>query len=278
MLEGQDHQDWHRSPFLRYYEHKFPDVYDEVDLRLHPRRKSKQPKAAPAIVPIMSQQQQERMPNTSVRAQRLTRRTGHDVPSTPKPASKEVLEGETSADESYDSDGKMIQAGTKRKSKSILRPKGSKVSKKVAKRRQSLAAAVDQSEEDAAGSDIDTEQPEVSPLAAVTQRELPYRRYQPPAKAAEVKMVAYDLPSGKPQGPGDLWTCTFENCNHRVHQGSKPKGKAQIKAHFHEHARSAQERIDLALLESRPYLPVSNLVRRIQLAQSNVKNLAQPVQ
>ena len=273
MLEGQDNQDWYRSPFLRYYKHNFPvsfphgcriivaygtiqDIYDEIDLRLHPRRKPRQRKAAPAVVPIIPQQKQEGMTDKSVRAHRSNRRTGHDVPSTPKPASKEVLEGETSADESYDSDGKVIQAGTKRKSKSILRPKGSKVSKKVAKRRKSLSAVADRSEEDNAASDISMEQPEVSPLAAATQRELPYRHYQPPSKAPEVKMIAYDIPSDRPQGPGDLWTCTFENCNHRVYQGSKPKGKAQIKAHFHEHARSAQEKIDLALLESRPYLPV----------------------
>ena len=77
-----------------------------------------------------------------------------------------------------------------------------------------------------------------------------------PQKYLELKVVDYDLPSGEPQGPGDLWTCTFESCFHRVHEASKLDGKARIMEHFKTHATQAREKIDLALNESRPYLPV----------------------
>ena len=149
----------------------------------------------------------------------------------------------------------VIEAGTKRKSRSILQPKGSKFSRKAASRRQNQASVAD--EPGAATSDQDDEvaPPEVSPLAAVSQREI-LHPYPPPRKTFELEMVVCDIPSDQPQGPGDLWTCQFENCNQRVHEASKPKGKAQIKSHFQEHARRAQEKIDLALAESRPYLPV----------------------
>ena len=77
-----------------------------------------------------------------------------------------------------------------------------------------------------------------------------------PRKYLELRVVEYDLPSTEPQGPGDLWTCTFESCFHRIHGASKSDGKARVIEHFETHATQAQEKIDLALNESRPYLPV----------------------
>lgn len=174
---------------------------------------------------------------------------------------------DTSGDEEHDGNGNLIRAGTKRKSKSILRPKGSKFSKKNAGRRPSLPTLVGDIERLNSISDSEDEVSEASPLAAVATRESPpgfprealressYPCYEP-RKFKEVKMVSYDVPSDQPQGPGDLWTCAFENCNRRVHEASKPKGKAQIREHFQDHARQAQEKIDLALSEARPYLPV----------------------
>ncbi|KAL8706865.1 MAG: hypothetical protein Q9201_000134 [Fulgogasparrea decipioides] len=261
MLEGQDDQDWHRSPFLRYYKRHFPEIYDEVDTRLHPGRQSKQAKVnsnptqattykkqVPMVPPI-------RKSNSQVSGQRPGRQTRSNAPRTPAQTSRQGRMDDTSDDESYDSNGKVIEAGTKRKSKSILQPKGSKFSKKAAGRRQGLPPTTDGADEASPGSDDKIEPPEISPLAAMALRETPYQP-QLPRKVAEVKMVSYDIPTEQPQGPGDLWNCTFENCNHRVHEGSKPKGKSQIKDHFQEHARKAQEKIDLALSESRPYLPV----------------------
>lgn len=149
----------------------------------------------------------------------------------------------------------VIEAGTKRKSRSILQPKGSKFSKKAASRRQNLDSVADEPGDATSDQDDEVAPPEVSPLAAASQRGPP-PQYHPPRNTIELEMVVCDIPSDQPQGPGDLWTCQFENCNQRVHEASKPKGKAQIKSHFQQHARRAQEKIDLALAESRPYLPV----------------------
>ncbi|KAI4233944.1 MAG: hypothetical protein LQ349_004091 [Xanthoria aureola] len=262
MLEGQDNQDWSTSLMLRYYKHHFEDIYEEVVNRLHPQRQLKQAKAKPQIVQTNIQRKQAavaRVPDNSNRQAITGRprrcRPAPEIPRTPKQPRIPSGDTDTSGDEEYDSSGMVIEAGTKRKSRSILQPKGSKFSRKAASRRQNQASVAD--EPGAATSDQDDEvaPPEVSPLAAVSQREI-LHPYPPPRKTVELEMVVCDIPSDQPQGPGDLWTCQFENCNQRVHEASKPKGKAQIKSHFQEHARRAQEKIDLALAESRPYLPV----------------------
>lgn len=167
---------------------------------------------------------------------------------------------DTSGDEVYDKDGSPIehrQGAHKRKSTSILQPKGSKFSKKAANRRRSPDAAdVDNAQVSEGNSSGEDPLPrEVSPLAAVSRRDVPQpnllaHRYD------EIKVIPHEIPTDQPQGPGDLWTCPFENCEQRVHQGSEPKGQAKIKEHFQLHAQQAQEKIDLALKESRPYLPV----------------------
>ena len=82
-----------------------------------------------------------------------------------------------------------------------------------------------------------------------------YHTYYP-GKYHGIKVVKYDVPSNRPQGPGDLWTCTFKACGHRVHEGSTANGSERIKAHLETHTHQAQEKIDLAYKESRPYLPV----------------------
>ena len=77
-----------------------------------------------------------------------------------------------------------------------------------------------------------------------------------PRKYTEVRVVEYKFPSAEPQGPGDLWTCSFESCRHRVHAASTVDGKAKVNEHLTMHVDSVQAKIDLALQESRPYLPV----------------------
>ncbi|KAL8830350.1 MAG: hypothetical protein Q9170_005763, partial [Blastenia crenularia] len=193
--------------------------------------------------------------NHHVTTHRTRRHTRDELPRTPHQSYARTKETDTSGDEESDINGKMIRAGTKRKSKSILQPKGSKIAKKAASRRQSLPAVMDENED--CGTDLDNKDPlrEPSPLATVAPREYLYPHYVP-RKITEVRMVSYDIPSDQPQGPGNLWTCAFEDCSHRVHEASKSKGKAQIKKHFQLHARRAQEKVDLALSESRPYLPV----------------------
>ncbi|KAI4214104.1 MAG: hypothetical protein LQ351_003189 [Letrouitia transgressa] len=202
------------------------------------------------------------------------RKVGGGGPQTPVKPSPQLEMEDTSGDEVYDKDGSPIehrQGAHKRKSTSILQPKGSKFSKKAANRRRSPDAAdVDNAQVSEGNSSGEDPLPrEVSPLAAVSRRDVPQpnllaHRYD------EIKVIPHEIPTDQPQGPGDLWTCPFENCEQRVHQGSEPKGQAKIKEHFQLHAQQAQEKIDLALKESRPYLPVSNLVRRIQQIQSSI--------
>ncbi|KAL8722948.1 MAG: hypothetical protein Q9225_000640 [Loekoesia sp. 1 TL-2023] len=221
----------------------------------------KHAKAKDPVKPATTRQKKEPMARTRAEqdchtnTHRTRRHVRDEVPRTPHQTNGYTNDTDTSGDEEYGADGKVVRPGVKRKSKSILQPKGSKFSKKTAGRRQSLPATTDGKEEANAESIDEDELPEPSPLAAVAPREPLYPNYLP-SKVPELKMVSYDIPSDQPQGPGDLWTCTFENCNHRVHEASKSKGKAQIKEHFREHARQAQEKIDLALTESRPYLPV----------------------
>ncbi|KAL8675016.1 MAG: hypothetical protein Q9168_000611 [Polycauliona sp. 1 TL-2023] len=283
MLEGQDNQDWSNSVMLRYFKHHFEDIYDEVEARLHPQRHSKQAKTKPQVAETNNSRKQASMGREadSSRRQiytgRSTRRhPAPEIPKTPKQPHGPNGDTETSGDEEYDSSGMVIEAGTKRKSRSILQPKGSKFSKKAASRRQNLLSVADESDNVTSEQDEEVAPTGVSPLAAISQRERPHP-YHPPRKSLEMEMVVCDIPSDQPQGPGDLWTCQFENCNQRVHEASRPKGKALIKTHFQEHARRAQEKIDLALAESRPYLPVSNLVRRIQQVQNSAPPFASPI-
>ncbi|KAL8985498.1 MAG: hypothetical protein Q9205_000814 [Flavoplaca limonia] len=238
------------------------DIYEEVEARLHPQRQSKHTKTKHETSQFNSQRKQASMVrvidgmNRQAHAVRSTRgRPAPEIPTTPKQPRIPNGDTDTSGDEEYDDSGMLIEAGTKRKSRSILQPKGSKFSKKAASRRQNLPAVADEPDDEMSDPDDKVVASEVSPLAAVSQREPPHL-YHPPRKTIELEMVVCDIPSDKPQGPGDLWTCQFENCNQRVHEASKPKGKAMIKSHFQEHARRAQDKIDLALAESRPYLPV----------------------
>ncbi|KAL8768920.1 MAG: hypothetical protein Q9209_004975 [Squamulea sp. 1 TL-2023] len=280
MLEGQDNLDWQNSLFLRYYKHNFGDIYEEVESRLYPQRLSKQARTKSQTAQSNIQRKQESMARISANASqqanpgRSTRRhPASEIPRTPNQPRIDKVDTDTSGDEEYDSTGNVIEAGTKRKSRSILQPKGSKFSKKAAGRRQVLPSVADEPDEAISDPDDEVAVPEASPLAAVSQRET-LDAYRPLRKTIELDMVVCDIHSDQPQGPGDLWTCHFENCTQRVHEASKPKGKAQIKSHFQEHARRAQEKIDLALAESRPYLPVSNLVRRIQQVQASAPALS----
>ncbi|KAI4086296.1 MAG: hypothetical protein LQ344_007665 [Seirophora lacunosa] len=247
------------------------DIYEETESRLYPPR---HPRLGKTKLPS-KEHQRKTLPSRTVIAQKNGHTRSHrtrlsardEVPHTPLQPNGRMNDTDTSGDEEHDGNGNLIRAGTKRKSKSILRPKGSKFSKKNAGRRPSLPTLVGDIERLNSISDSEDEVSEASPLAAVATRESPpgfprealressYPCYEP-RKFKEVKMVSYDVPSDQPQGPGDLWTCAFENCNRRVHEASKPKGKAQIREHFQDHARQAQEKIDLALSEARPYLPV----------------------
>ena len=158
-----------------------------------------------------------------------------------------------------------------RKRKSILQPSGGKYTRKAAGRRRSPPVLYNNQhgEHDSNNEPLSSEEPPVTTLRNAedlklvtnppTNRPFPDDNSGPkflPRKYLELKVVEYDLPSSDPQGPGDLWTCTFEGCFYRVHEASTPDGKLRIKEHFRNHASQAQEKIDLVLTESRPYLPV----------------------
>ena len=160
-----------------------------------------------------------------------------------------------------------------RKRKSILQPSGGKTARKAAGRRKSILELDGSNESSHREEEFDEDShfSEGSPIRTIRTAENlelmtnPLREGSPldahglryfPQKYLELRVVEYDLPSTEPQGPGDLWTCTFEGCFHRVHGASSSDGKARIMEHFKTHETQAQEKIDLVLNESRPYLPV----------------------
>lgn len=207
--------------------------------------------------------------SSSLAMQRKKRGARQTQPRTPIKGKAEAIEISSNTDE--EADGAILSPGENpRKRKSILQPKGSKYSKKATGRRHSFRTAkVDSSDDE----DEDLVIEDASPLATAAPRTTSITKSTPrkhssvlddyashheylPHPRVESKLVSYKLPSTEPQGPGDIWTCTFEGCRQRVHFASTPEGKERIKAHFKEHAESAQAKIDLALRESRPYLPV----------------------
>ena len=284
MLECQEGLDWAQTPMLNYYESNFPvghllgymvhdltllqDEYARIEARVFGT--SNAAKFASSEDRESSKKRKSQSPHAEgpkdkkVRKVKAATHVEHHLPVTPpsRPA-LDVL--------SSDEDGAANVLTRKRKS--ILQPSGGKTARKAAGRRKSLLA-VDGSIE---GSHLEKENDEdlqysegslITTIRSAENLELmtnPPRDGSPadahgprylPKKYLELRVVEYDLPSTEPQGPGELWTCTFEGCFHRLHEASKPDGKARIIEHFKTHATQAQEKIDLALNESRPYLPV----------------------
>ena len=189
------------------------------------------------------------------------------IPKTPQP--KEPSQP-SSSDEDPDSNINLLG----RKQKSILQPSGGKSSKKAMSRGKELfhLQQADGSRDNEDNDDEQEAESDASPITMLrnaggletstkparqnsSQDESPSPKVLP-RQYLELKVVEYELPSTEPQGPGDLWTCTFEGCFYRVHEASTREGKTKIVQHFKSHANQAQEKIDLVLDESRPYLPV----------------------
>jgi hypothetical protein len=70
--------------------------------------------------------------------------------------------------------------------------------------------------------------------------------------------------SGEPQGPNGLWTCQKEGCGHTVPLADTPRGKAEVKRHFIEHEDEIKLRQDMVEAAKRPYLPINNLLEKLQ--------------
>ncbi|KAI9734471.1 MAG: hypothetical protein M1818_006860 [Claussenomyces sp. TS43310] len=79
-----------------------------------------------------------------------------------------------------------------------------------------------------------------------------------------LELAEEELPSAIPQGPGGLWLCQREGCEYEVPNADKPKGRAKVQAHFLEHADEIEAREQLVLQESRPHLPIDNLLEKIR--------------
>lgn len=192
---------------------------------------------------------------------------------------KSEIEFSSSEDELDDDGDSSLLTANHRKRKSILQLTGSKFSRKAAGRRKSILATnsiekiEDGDEKDEHSGDVPLlpqgnsqllpeghRSAKSSSQTRVSQSQLGsvpslYHDY-PARRFYGLKIAEYDLPSCRPQGPGDLWTCTFEDCDHRIYEASTPTGFIRVKEHFQLHAHQAQEKIDLAYKESRPYLPV----------------------
>ena len=109
-----------------------------------------------------------------------------------------------------------------------------------------------------ATSDDDGEDGEESlPLRSTVPDELSNRE-------SLVQIMQEPLLSFEAKGPGDTWICDFDGCSHKVYAASKPKSKELIRDHYRTHATESQSKLDLIMKEERPYLPVSNLVRKIR--------------
>lgn len=286
MLEGQDGLDWTQAPILHYFKMTFPvslyriaveeeylnlpqDEYAAIEAKvLGPVvAAQRQPKTVPKDSRDSSRKRKSQYPQDESNQKKKKRKAAQQaesrIQSLPKgllpktPQSKDPVAIDSS-DEDDD------ESGIVRKQKSILQPSGGKYSQKAAARRKLMEEDDNNGDEGARS--------EESPITTLrTARDLeiltnpPTNRSSPektpspkflPRKYLELKVVEYELPSTEPQGPGDLWTCTFEGCFHRVHEASTSEGKAKIKEHFETHVSQAQEKIDLVLNESRPYLPV----------------------
>lgn len=188
------------------------------------------------------------------------------------PTSKVLPENDGVEEDFDDADG------ITHKRKSILRPSGGKSAKK-AKTTATSQRSLPSLDEDGRTTDENWEEAakplNESPITTIKNGEHlelitnpPSERgdnesqpqsYPPrylPRKYLELSVSKYEIPSTQPQGPGGLWTCTFEGCHARVHQATTDAGQAGIKEHLKTHITDTKNKIDLVLDEAKPYLPV----------------------
>ena len=62
-------------------------------------------------------------------------------------------------------------------------------------------------------------------------------------------LIAEDMPSSIPQGPGDVWTCTYVGCLRKVYGASKEPGKGLVEEHLKMHSEEGEERVELVKRE-----------------------------
>ncbi|KAG8530350.1 uncharacterized protein KY384_004852 [Bacidia gigantensis] len=269
MLEGQEGIQWTDSAVFAYFNGQFPDDVKRISSRVFETippdpvisKERKRKSTSPPTAETMPKRKKGRPRKDELLLQRT-------------PVGRLTTEFTTS-----DDDGFGAQSGVSRKRKSILRPSGTKYSRKGRKAAGKIKGLSRKDwpslSADDAGEDDDDEAltptVEDSPIITIKNGNHLNRITNPPSerplhdddspppefiprKFLELRIVEHELPTLDPQGPGDLWTCTFEGCGHRVHSASANRKK--IRDHFKSHKIGAQEKIDLALDESKPYLPV----------------------
>ncbi len=206
-------------------------------------------------------------PRSKQRKGRLSKELPPLQPKTPPPKSppEDPIQGEE------DEDDIVIT----RKRKSFLRPSGAKSAKKAKTAPSNLKFSSTVDEDDDSDESVEKPIPAARDATVTTIRngqhlnqitnprnqsndDGPQDRSPPPQylplKYLELNVAEYDVPSTKPQGPGGLWTCSFEDCRARVHQAATDSGQEKVKEHLKTHI--VKERIDLVRDESKPYLPV----------------------
>ena len=210
-----------------------------------------------------------------------------------------TLDVETSADE--DGDARKGKKIVSRKRKSILQPKSSKYSKKgTGKRNSTIDDSDDGLKGEEASFEIEVASPRrTSPLAqAMIQppiekakrknpKPIPQNKGLPSPESLGSSPIEPSIPSHgifslagestnplhprtmnaipQPQPPKERWKCSFDHCTFTIPNESSEQGKTDIQNHFETHTDQAPGMIDLVLQEARPYLPVDNLVRRLQM-------------
>ncbi|KAL9051043.1 MAG: hypothetical protein Q9162_006266 [Coniocarpon cinnabarinum] len=101
---------------------------------------------------------------------------------------------------------------------------------------------------------------EPDPLPLKLKIKLPPRK----VPTTRVTISTTPLPSFEANTAGDIWTCPFDGCAHRIFGASEPKSKTLMEEHYKMHAHDSQKQLDMAYAEERPYLPVGNLINRIR--------------
>ena len=212
--------------------------------------------------------------SSDVKAFRSKRRKGRSSkesnslqPKTPPPVSpsQDPIPGE-------DEDESVVVT---RKRKSFLRPSGAKSAKKARTAPSNFRGSTTLDEDDESDEDKVEDSRSVARASTITtirngehlnlitnphmrsndheSREQSAPQFLP-LKYLELNVAEYDIPSTKPQGPGGLWTCSFEDCRARVHKAGIDSGQEKVKEHLKTHI--VKEKIDLVREESKPYLPV----------------------
>ncbi|KAI9801533.1 MAG: hypothetical protein M1825_003212 [Sarcosagium campestre] len=80
------------------------------------------------------------------------------------------------------------------------------------------------------------------------------KRPSPPPPSYGLHKVK--LPTYESREDGDIWRCSIVGCMYKIRDASLDDGQLQVREHFLQHAKPAQDQIDLVYEESRRRIPV----------------------